>query len=191
MVSAPGCPRPRKHRGLLEERRGTLRTPRRSPASHLLQRAQAMNLPSRPASPIPLPFAAGGTTLSRMSKRAVPAFFDTASRERGFRLPPVFNDSMSSKTAMPPCTAHRPPKNRFFQRPVNGMPSRPPCRSETGFAHARHAGRSRRKPTPSESGFSLIELMVALAIISVVLVGVVGGYINFSRITGSSIELTT
>ncbi len=33
--------------------------------------------------------------------------------------------------------------------------------------------------------------MVALAIISVVLVGVVGGYINFSRITGSSIELTT
>lgn len=54
---------------------------------------------------------------SRMRNKAAPAFFDAGSRIRGFRLPRFPNGS-SYKMAVHPRTAHRPPKNRVFQRSV-------------------------------------------------------------------------
>jgi len=40
-----------------------------------------------------------------MLKRAVLSYFNAGSRKRDFRLPHVFNDQASLKTAVHPCTA--------------------------------------------------------------------------------------
>jgi len=50
-----------------------------------------------------------------MLKKAVLAFFNAGSRKCDFRLPCVFNDLASLKTAVHPCTAAQAvEKRRFF-----------------------------------------------------------------------------
>ncbi len=72
----------------------------------------------------------------RMSKMAVLAFFDAGSRKCDFRLPYVFSDLGSLKTAVLPRTAYRLSKNAVFRQLADtNIASRILC---TGVSNDRH-----------------------------------------------------
>ena len=58
--------------------------------------------------------APGTPIIGRMLKKAVLAFFDAGNRNSDFRLPHVFNELTSLKTAVHPCTAAQAAEKRCF-----------------------------------------------------------------------------